>query len=48
MIKYKIIDIRGYADKLFMEGKIQVPFITDLQRFLDNFEDYQKEKEVKK
>lgn len=47
MKKYKIIEIRGYADELFRKGKIQVPFITNLQRFLDNFEEYQKQKEVK-
>lgn len=44
MEKYKIIEIRAYADELFRKGFIQVPFITELQRFLDNFEKNQEEK----
>jgi len=40
--KYRIIEIQSYADKMFREGKIQVPFITELERFLNNFEDYVK------
>lgn len=36
--KYKISTLRGYADLLFQKGQIQVPFITNIQAFLDDFE----------
>lgn len=44
LTKYTIPEIRGYAGKLFREGRINVPLVTQIESFLDAFEEY---KEVK-
>lgn len=36
--KYSISTIRGYANLLFNKGALQVPLITQIEAFLDDFE----------